>query len=292
MLNFEDQYLYILDKLIKEGILSDNRTGIKTLALFNEQMNIHLKEGFPILTTKKVFFRGVVEEMLFFLRGDTNTKVLEEKGINYWKGNTSREFLDSRGLDYLPEGEMGCGYGHQFRNFGGEHLLIKETSGLKGVDQVKEVIETLKKDKTSRRCIISLWNPNQLNFSALPPCHLYTQFVVNQKLNELNCFFLMRSNDFFLGNPTNMIQYALLTHLIATVCGLKPGRLVFTGVDVHLYENHIPAAAEQLNREPSSLPKLIIPEVTSLEDICRLTEKDIYLEGYNPLPAIKAPMAI
>jgi len=290
---FDRQYLEILKDILENGYQKKNRTGVDTISVFNRQMRIDLTKGFPILTTKKVFFRGVFEEMQFFLRGQTNSKILEEKGINYWKGNTTREFLDSRGLDFLPEGEMGCGYGHQFRNFGGEHPMIPDTVGLKGVDQLALVVDKLKNNPWDRRIILNLWCPTQIDYAALPPCHLYAQLYCNPDKKELSCFFLLRSNDFFLGNPTNIIQYALLTHYLAALIGYTPKELVFTGVDVHIYTNHINQVKEQLQREPKKLPELIInKKIKTLDDILSLQYEDIKLVGYDPHPAIKAPMTI
>jgi thymidylate synthase len=290
---FDQDYLNILQDILENGYKKENRTGIDTISVFNRQMRIDLTEGFPILTTKKVFFRGVFEEMQFFLRGETNSKILEEKGVNYWKGNTTREFLDSRGLSYLPEGEMGCGYGHQFRNFGGEHPMVPATKGLKGVDQVAQVIDKLKNNPWDRRIIINLWNPAQLDYAALPPCHLYTQFYCNPEKKELSCLFMLRSSDFFLGFPTNAIQYALLTFYLAKLTGYTAKELVFTGVDVHLYTNHLEQVQEQLKRGARELPKLIIKkELETLDDMLDLEYEDVEISGYNPHPAIKAPMAV
>jgi thymidylate synthase len=289
----DSQFLELLQDVLENGYRKENRTGIDTLSVFNRQMRIDLTEGFPLLTTKKVFFRGVFEEMQMFLRGETNTKTIEEKGVNYWKGNTSREFLDNRGLSYLPEGELGCGYSHQYRNFGGEHPLIPATKGLRGVDQLAQVAAKLKDNPWDRRIIISLWCPTQLDYSALPPCHLYTQFYCNPEKKELSCFFLMRSNDVFLGLPTNLVQYALLTHYLAELSGYTAKELVYTGVDVHIYSNHLEQVQEQLNREPRELPRFKIKKtLKTLDDITALQFEDVELEGYNPYPAIKAPMAV
>jgi len=291
--NVDQQYLDLLRDVLENGYRKENRTGIDTLSVFNRQMRLDLTKGFPILTTKKVFFRGVFEEMQMFLRGETNTKTIEEKGVKYWAGNTSREFLDSRGLDYLPEGELGCGYSHQYRNFAGEHPLVPATKGLKGVDQLAQVVDKLTNNPWDRRIIISLWCPTQLDYSALPPCHLYTQFYCNPEKKELSCFFLMRSNDVFLGLPTNLIQYALLTHYLAALCGYQAKELVYTGVDVHIYNNHLEQVQEQLSRTPRPLPQFKInKKLTSLADIENLQFEDVELVAYDPYPAIRAPMAI
>lgn len=290
---YDQDYIALLKDVKENGYRKQNRTGIDTISSFSKNLTIDLSEGFPILTTKRVFFRGVFEEMQLFLKGETNTKELEEKGVNYWKGNTSRDFLDSRGLSFLPEGEMGCGYGHQFRNFGGEHPFVPQTKGLKGIDQLAQVIEKIKANPWDRRIIISLWCPTQLDYATLPPCHLYTQFYCNPEKKEISCFLLMRSSDLFLGLPTNMIQYGLLTHYIAKLCGYTPKELSYTGVDAHIYTNHIDAVNIQLERESYDLPKLLIKkDLNSLEDILSLTFDDVKLEGYRYHPAIKADMAV
>lgn len=294
MNNLDKQYINLLQDILNYGEEKENRTNVNTISSFNKSLTIDLREGFPLLTTRKIFYRGVFEEMQFFLRGQTNTKILEEKKVNYWKGNTSKEFLNSRGLDYLPEGELGCGYSHQYRNFNGEHSLIPDTKGLKGYDQLSQVIETIKKDPWSRRNIISLWCPTQLDYMALPPCHLYVQFLTNPKLATLDCFFLMRSNDVALGLPTNIIQYALLTNYIAKMFDLQPRYLGYTGVDAHIYMNHLDALKEQIAREPKEhLPSFNIKkEINSLDDILNLEFNDIAVENYDYHPNIKMDMVI
>ncbi|MEK7432588.1 MAG: thymidylate synthase [Cyanobacteriota bacterium] len=290
---YDKDYIELLKDVKNNGYRKKNRTDIDTISSFSKSLRIDLTEGFPILTTKKVFFRGVFEEMLFFLKGETNTNLLSEKGVNYWKGNTSREFLDSRGLTFLPEGEIGCGYGHQFRNFGGEHPLVPQTKGLKGVDQLSEVVQKIKTNPWDRRIIISLWCPTQLDLMALPPCHLYTQFYCNPEKKELSCFLLMRSSDLFLGLPTNIIQYALLTHFIAKITGYTPKELFYTSVDSHLYTNHLEQVDIQVERESFKLPEFIIKkEVKTLDDILSLSYEDVELKNYQFHPAIKAEMAV
>jgi len=289
----EQQYLDLLADILENGVLYHNRTGVDTKAVFGRMMRFNLKETFPILTTRKIFFRGVFEELMFFLRGDTNSKHLEEKGVYIWKGNTSRDFLDSRGLDYLIEGELGCAYSHQWRNFSGEHSLIPETKGLKGVDQVARVIDQIKNDPTSRRIYIVGVNPSQERFMALPSCHNYCQFIANPNTKELNCFFQVRSNDATLGLGFNCSQYALLLFLIAAVTGYTPNDLVYAGVDVHIYSTHFDAVRKQLKREPRPFPRLELKKkIDSLDDLESLQYDDVSLIGYNPHPNIKMDMVI
>ncbi|MFN8674520.1 MAG: thymidylate synthase [Candidatus Sericytochromatia bacterium] len=286
-------YIELLKDIKENGYRKQNRTGVDTISSFSKSLRVDLTEGFPLLTTKKVFFRGVFEEMQMFLKGETDTKKLEEKGVNYWKGNTSREFLDQRNLDFLPEGEMGCGYGHQFRNFGGEHPFVPQTKGLKGVDQLANVIEKINTNPWDRRIIISLWCPTQLDYAALPPCHLYTQFYCNPDKKEISCFLLMRSSDLFLGLPTNLIQYALLTHYIAKICGYTAKELYYNAVDAHIYVNHLDKVNIQIERKPYPLPELIIKkEVKTLDDVLALNFEDIEIKNYQSHSALKADMAV
>lgn len=289
------KYLDLLQDVLYHGTRKENRTGIDTLTVTGRELRIDLREGFPCLTTKKVFFRGVFEEWQMMLRGQTNTKIIEEKGVNYWKGNTSREFLDSRGMFSFPEGDMGAGYGHQMRNFGGTPPAQQNPMYVygDGYDQLDDIIRRLKHNPNDRRIIMSYWNPQQMHITALPPCHLYTQLTADPEKKELTCFFLMRSCDLFLGLPTNLIMYGLLTHYLAKLIGYTPRELIWYGVDSHIYTNHIDQVEEQLGREPRELPKLAIKkDIKSLEDILALEYYDIDLVAYDPHPAIKAPMAV
>jgi thymidylate synthase len=291
----EYQYLDLLQEIVEYGTDKGDRTGTGNRYLFAKHMRFSLRDQFPILTTKRVYWRGVVEELLFFLRGDTNSIHLEENKVNIWKGNTRREFLDKKGLTCLPEGEIGTSYSHQWRNFSGEHPLIPATKGMKGFDQVKYVLDMLKTNPLDRRMIISGWAPNQLSTMSLPPCHLIYIFNYNPETNELNCHMTQRSCDTFLGVPFNLSSMALMTYLFAEVSGMKPGEISWLGVDVHLYKDHIEGGmvAEQLTREPRSFPTLNIKkDLTSLEDIENLSFEDLELVGYKPHKTIKAKMAV
>lgn len=291
----EQQYLDLLQDILDNGVDKEDRTGVGTRYVFSRTLRFPLRESFPILTTKRVYWRGVVEELLFFLRGDTNSKHLEEKRVNIWKGNTSREFLDNKGLTMLPEGEIGCSYSHQWRNFAGEHPLLPETKDLKGFDQVAYVIDKLKTNPYDRRMIISGWCPSQLHLQSLPPCHVAYFFNYNPATNELNCHMTQRSCDTFLGVPFNLSSTALLTCLFAKAAGMKPGEITWTGVDVHLYRNHIESGvvAEQISREPRPFPTLNIKkDIKTLDDIENLEYDDLELVGYKPHKKLKAKMAI
>jgi len=289
----EYQYLELLQNILNTGIIKSDRTGVGTKSIFGATMRFDIRENFIFLTTKKLFLRGVFEELKLFLSGDTNTKILEDNGITIWKGNTSREFLNKRGLTALPEGDLGCGYPHCWRNFGGEHPHLAETKGLRGVDQIASIINSIKNEPNSRRIYLTGSNPAQEHLAALPACHNYAQFYVNTAEKKLNCFVLMRSNDLFLGNPWNLAQYNLLTIYLARLTNLHPGELLYQGIDVHLYLNHLEQARTQLQREPRPFPQLkISKKLETLDDVLSLKFTDLELVGYNPHPSIPATMAI
>ena len=281
-------YLELLNDVAKNGVERSNRTQIKTKAVFGRMLRWDLSQGFPLQTTRKVPLRIAFEETMFFLRGLTDTKLLEEKNINIWKGNTSREFLDNRGLTGLPEGDMGKGYGYQWRHWESPHFSgqIKET------DQIAELLSGIKTDPYGRRHVVTGWNPGQMQEMALPPCHMLHMYSVegdftvgNGRLN--NCF-VMRSNDIPFGLPFNIASYALLNHIFAKHLGLVPGELVYMGWDVHIYENQMEMVDEILTRTPQALPRLTIEkDLTTLDDILNLQWDDITLYNYNPLPDVK-----
>ena len=290
----ETQYLNLLQIILNENektILRNNRTNIKTVSIFGPQIEFDLKKGFPLLTTKRVFFKGVVEELLWFLRGQTNNKILNEKDIHIWDGNGSKDFMNKLGLDY-PEGELGPIYGYSWRHFGGNYDPNNPDSSHKnegGFDQIQYIINTLKTDPFSRRLILNGWNPCVLDKVALPPCHMMCQFYVSNEM-ELSCKLYLRSNDLFLGAPFNIASYSLLTHILADICKLKVGKLIYTIGDAHIYENHIEQVKEQLKRIPRDFPTLkIVEHPENIEDY-RL--ESFVIKGYNPYPTIKAEMAI
>lgn len=311
----EQKYLDLLKEVIDTGEDRNDRTGVGTKALFGRTLRFDLSKGtLPLITTKRIFWKGVVEELLFFLRGETQTKKLEERGVNIWKGNTSREFLDSRGLYYLPEGSYGKSYGYQWRNFNGTipvegdepNISIGKLYGLDDktvedlemykldirIDQITDVFKSLKEDPHGRRHLITAWNPSQLNEMSLPCCHYSFQFYVSNK-NELSCLFNMRSVDTFLGLPFNIASYALLTHIFAKALGYTAKELIWVGADTHIYSNHIEAVKEQLSRKSLPFPTIQIKkEISSVEDVEKLSLEDIELLDYKCLPAIKVSMAV
>ncbi len=278
-------YIDLLKDVLANGVDKADRTSVgESRAVFGRMLRWDLSDGFPIITTRKVSLRIAFEETMFFLRGNTQTKLLEEKNINIWKGNTSREFLDSRGLQHLPEGDMGHGYGWLWRSWPGDNGSI---------DQVKNLLENIKKDPAGRRHIITGWNPAELDNAALPPCHMMHMYSVVG--NKLNSCFVMRSNDVPFGLPYNIMGYALLNHIFAKHLGLCPGDLVYNGWDVHIYKNQIDMCNEQAQRAPRALPVLVIKkDLPTMQDILDLQFSDIELVGYNPHPDIagKPDMAV
>jgi thymidylate synthase len=276
MQNFID----LLNDVVTNGVDKDDRTGVGSRSVFGRMLRWDLAQGFPIITTRKVALRIAFEETMFFLRGETNTKLLEEKKINIWKGNTSREFLDNRGLQHLPEGSIGTGYSHNWRNFGG---TLGENDG---VDQIKELLVGIKNDPLSRRHIVTGWNPLQMSGTPLPPCHIMNMYSVEN--GKLNSSFVMRSNDVPFGLPYNIMSYALLNHMFAKHLNLESGDLVYMGWDVHIYQNQMKMVNEQLTRTPLALPKLNIKkDLPTLSDILSLQWEDIELIGHNSHPDIK-----
>jgi thymidylate synthase len=273
-------YIALLQDVYANGIDKESRAG-NTRSVFGRTLRWNLAEGFPILTTRRVALRIAFEETMFFLRGETDTKLLEEKRINIWKGNTTREFLDARGLHHLPEGSLGTGYSHQWRNFGG--TLGAANSG---IDQIEGLLAGLQQDPNGRRHIVSAWNPQQLSGTPLPPCHLYHQYIVSG--GSLNSSFILRSNDVPFGLPYNIMGYAFLNMAFAKMLKLEPGELVYFGNDVHIYQNQLAMVEEQMTRIPRQLPKLVInKELNSLDDILALEFTDLELFGYDPLPDIE-----
>ena len=262
------QYLDLLRHIYDDGVVKTDRTGVGTKSIFGWQSRYDLSEGFPLLTTKKVHLKSIIYELLWFLSGSTNIGYLKEHGVSIWD-----EWADENG-------DLGPVYGHQWRNW--------PTPDGGSIDQISKLIETIKHNPDSRRMLVSAWNVAEVDSMALPPCHCLFQFYVAQ--GKLSCQLYQRSADTFLGVPFNIASYALLTMMIAQVCGLEPGDFIHTTGDTHLYLNHLEQAALQLSREPRPLPRMIInPEV---KDIFSFKYEDFTLEGYDPWPAIKAPVAV
>ena len=278
-------YLDLLRHVRQTGEVRKDRTGVGTLGIFGAQLRFDLAQGFPLVTTKKVHTKSIIQELLWFLAGRTDNAWLTERGVTIWNEWATAEQCAKFGRG---EGELGPVYGHQWRNFG----ATKKADGTynsNGVDQIKLLIEQLKKNPASRRHLVTGWNPLEADKVALPPCHTLYQFHVSTD-NRLSCQLYQRSADLFLGVPFNIASYSLLTHMIAQVTGLKPGHFVHTFGDAHIYSNHLEQVDLQCSREPRPLPRLILnPEIKDLFDF---KYEDITIEGYDPHPGIKAPVAI
>ena len=262
------QYLDLMQHVLEKGTRKEDRTGTGTLSAFGYQMRFVLSEGFPLVTTKRLHLKSIIYELLWFLRGDTNVKYLQDRGVNIWN-----EWADA-------QGELGPVYGAQWRSW--------KTADERSIDQISEVIDQIKTNPDSRRLIVSAWNVGELSKMALPPCHLLFQFYVAE--GKLSCQLYQRSADIFLGLPFNIASYALLTMMMAQVCDLKPGDFVLTLGDAHLYSNHLEQARLQLTREPLALPRMKInPGIRSIFDF---DFGDFELIGYNAHPHIKAEVAV
>ena len=262
------QYLDLLDRILKDGVKKEDRTGTGTISVFGHQMRFNLQDGFPILTTKKLHLRSIIYELLWFLKGDTNVKYLQDNKVRIWN-----EWAD-------PDGELGHIYGYQWRSW--------PTPDGGHIDQISNVIEQIKNNPTSRRLIVSAWNVGELDKMNLPPCHILFQFYVAN--GKLSCQLYQRSCDVFLGVPFNIASYALLTMMVAQVTGLEPGEFVWTGGDTHIYLNHIEQAKLQLTRTPKKLPQMKInPEVKSIFDF---KYEDFELINYECYPHISAKISV
>lgn len=261
-------YMELLEHILESGVDREDRTGVGTRSVFGYQLRCRLEEGFPALTTKRLHWRSIVHELLWFLSGSTNVRPLQAAGVKIWDA-----WADA-------EGELGRVYGAQWRSWRGPDGQV--------VDQIAQLIDDLRRAPASRRHVVSAWNPAEVDGMALPPCHCLFQFYVAE--GRLSCQLYQRSGDVFLGVPFNIASYALLTHLVAQVVGLGVGDFVHTFGDVHLYHNHVEQAREQLSRSPRPLPRLWVNP--AVEDLFGFTFEDVRLEGYDPHPAIKAPVAV
>ncbi|SPP82381.1 thymidylate synthase [Drosophila guanche] len=286
----EQNYLELIWHIIKVGERRMDRTQVGTLSVFGSQLRFDMRKSFPLLTTKRVFFRAVVEELLWFVAGKTDAKLLQSKNVHIWDGNSTREFLDKLGHTDRAVGDLGPVYGFQWRHFGAEYGTCDDDYSGKGIDQLQQVINTIRDNPSDRRIIMSAWNPLDIPKMALPPCHCLAQFYVSQTRGELSCQLYQRSADMGLGVPFNIASYALLTYMIAHVTGLKTGDFVHTMGDAHVYLNHVEPLKEQLERKPRPFPKLHIKrKVGNIEDF---RYEDFEVIGYDPYPKIKMDMAV
>ncbi len=276
-------YLDLLRRVYDEGVVRDDRTGTGTRSVFGYQMRVDLADGFPLLTTKKVHLKSIVHELLWFVRGETKVGPLQEAGVRIWDEWATAE---QTARFARKAGDLGPVYGHQWRNFGAT-LRKDGTYADDGFDQLAHIVAQIADNPSSRRLIVSGWNPREADQVALPPCHTLFQFYVHA--GRLSCQLYQRSADVFLGVPFNIASYALLTMMIAKVTGLECGDFVHTFGDVHLYSNHVEQAQTQLAREPRALPTMRLASVPSLWDF---EFADFALEGYTPHPRIRAPVAV
>ena len=263
-------YLDLLQHVLDNGVEREDRTGVGTISCFGAQKRFDLREGFPLVTTKKLYLRAIIHELLWFLKGDTNTRYLNENRVTIWD-----EWADENG-------DLGRVYGAQWTQW-------RKPNG-DSINQIEQVIHSIKTNPASRRHIVSAWNPGELDQMALPPCHAFFQFYVNEKEGTLSCQLYQRSADLFLGVPFNIASYALLTMMVAQVCELKPGEFVHTFGDLHIYRNHLDQVKLQLSREPRPLPTMHLnPERRNIGDF---VFEDFELRDYDPHPGIKAPIAV
>jgi thymidylate synthase len=304
------QYRQLCRRVLTHGRSRDDRTGVGTISIFGDQVHYDISHTLPLLTTKTVPWRSVIGELLWFIRGDTDARILQRGGIKIWDGNTSRAFLDSRGLSDYPEGILGPGYGWQWRFFGGDYTpadadtnsmsqeRLDELRGL-SFDQLAYIENELRTNPTSRRIMMCYWNPPDFDKTALLPCHYSCQFYVSHPSHSehdprptLDCHFTMRSNDLFLGHPFNIASYAALTHILAMRLDMQPGKLVYTGGDVHVYQNHILQLEEQFSRAPRPSPFLRISPDVKTKRWRDITVDDFDIIGYYPHSAIRGVMAV
>ncbi|OMH84093.1 Thymidylate synthase [Zancudomyces culisetae] len=299
--NEENQYLDLIRQILQHGEKRIDRTNTGTISIFApQQLRFDLSNSdtgcisLPLLTTKRVFFRAIVEELLFFIRGQTDATILQKKGVRIWDGNGSREYLDSIGLHDRRENDLGPVYGFQWRHFGAPYTSCDVNYSGMGYDQLAHIINKIRSNPYDRRLILSAWNPADLHIMALPPCHMFAQFYVSNpddpEKAALSCQFYQRSCDTGLGVPFNIASYALLTIMIAHVTNLKPGKLIYCMGDAHVYLDHVDALNIQLERIPNPFPTLRINRtVTNIEDF---QFEDFTLENYNPHSKISMNMSV
>jgi len=297
----EYKYLDLANNILENGNKRSDRTGVGTISTFSSQMRFDISNGLiPLLTTKRVPFKAVITELLWMMSGNTHNKYLTDHGVHIWDGNTSREFLDKRGLEHYEEGVLGPGYGFQIRHQGAKYSQTfadtrnVDTSKIGGFDQLKYVEDLLEKDPYSRRIMMSYWNPIDFEKTALLPCHYSIQFYVEEKdgVKYLSGMFNMRSSDVFLGLPFNIVFYSTLIHILCLRHNMKPKELIYTGGDIHIYNNHIKQINQQIKRIPRPFPKIELNESLKNKDWKDMKVNDFELIGYFPADTIKAQMAV
>jgi dihydrofolate reductase/thymidylate synthase len=284
----EYQYINLAENVLRFGNVKGDRTGTGVKSLFGAQMRFDLSKSFPLLTTKKVFWRGIVEELLWIISGSTDATVLSKKGVHIWDADTSRETLDKRGFTQRAVGSIGAGYGFQLRHCGAKYIDSQTDYKDQGIDQLQNAIDLIKTDSNSRRIVVCLWNPVDLPKMTLPVCHMFFQFYVND--GKLSCLLYLRSSDFSLGTSFNIASYALLTNMIAQVTNLKPEELIIVCGDYHIYQNQIPGMEELIKRDSLEFPKLELnPEIKCIDDF---KFDDIKLMAYQSHGVLKMPLSV
>lgn len=288
----EQQYLNLLDDIMINGVEKPDRTGTGIVSVFGRQLRFNnIEQHFPLLTTKRVFWKGVSKELMWFLSGSTDATLLQKEGVHIWDGNTSREFLDKNGLEYYDEGDCGPFYGFQWRHFGADYEDKYANYEGKGYDQVKWCIDEIKKNPTSRRLIVSAWNASVLKEMCLNPCHVMYQFYANPETKELSVHMYQRSADVFLGLPFNIASTALFLKLMCKMTDYQPKDVVVSLGDAHIYSNHVEQCKTQMERKPYDFPQLEIAD-KQVDDISEYTTEDFKIMNYKCHPTIKAKMAI
>lgn len=291
ILPLEQPYLNLCRYIICQGEIRNDRTGTGTQSLFGQQMRFDISTNIPILTTKRVPWKSCIEELLWFLRGDTDANILKEKGVTIWNDNSSKDFLDICNLSHLEEGDCGANYSFQWRHFGSKYISRHTDYGNQGVDQIAYIENLLKNEPTSRRIFLSAWNPCDLKNTVLPPCHVSAQFYVNEQ-KQLSCHMYQRSCDMFLGVPWNILSYTILTYILAFRNGFTPNELIISTGDTHVYDNHREQVFTQLTRKPIAYPKLILNENLKTKNWKDMSIDDFQLIGYFSHPTIKGIMSV
>lgn len=283
----EEKYINLMEKIINTGELRKNRTGVDTFSLFGERLEFNITNTIPFITTKKLAWKTMLRELLWFISGDTNNKTLQDKNVHIWDGNSSREYLDSIGLKDRPEGDLGPIYGFQWRHFGADYVDCNTDYTGKGIDQLKEVIRQIRETPDSRRIILSAWNPSALHLMALPPCHVLCQWYVRNGM-YLDCQLYQRSCDVALGVPFNIASYSMLTYMLAHICNLKPGKFIHIMGDAHIYTNHVDKVREQFERHSYQFPQLRFTR--KVNEIDEFKEDDFEILFYKSHDSIKMEM--
>jgi dihydrofolate reductase/thymidylate synthase len=290
----ENKFIKTVNKILDKGVYNIDRSKVGTLSIFGKSFTYDIRNyRLPLFTHRKIFLRGIIEELIFFISGKSDTKVLEEKKVNIWKGHTSRDFLNSRGLTNLKEGDMGAGYGHQLRHFSAEYENAETDYTGKGFDQLQYIIDQIKHNPTSRRIVFSYWNPSAFDKTSLLPCHILYQFYVNTETSELSCSFYQRSNDYILANCFNICSATILVFMLCKICNLKPGKVIHTIGDIHIYSSQLDVAKEIVQNTPFNFPLLFIEdpkdEIKKIEDF---KSEHFKLLFYNSHKKYNIPMAI